>query len=215
MRLKPFNPDKELKKSNRKYTKKQLITTLLVLVVMITIGSSYAIFSIQPEYHTFIKSQVGEFSTGDIKLSVLVEGIAQSDFPAKDTGYAFESVTCDNGSTGTWDADAWQLTLTTQGPDKCTVSFKNIFFTFKVGEFSFKAEEGMTWNDWLNSDYYDKSIYSFHKLCYFENGNIVLSYNNELYDVKYNGNNVLPNEVIQRNSNYILKGYGGDSPVCP
>ena len=30
MRLKPFNPDKELKKANRKYTKKQLITTLLV-----------------------------------------------------------------------------------------------------------------------------------------------------------------------------------------
>ncbi len=123
MRLKPFNPDKELKKSNRKYTKKQLITTLLVLVVMVTIGSSYAIFSIQPEYHTFVKSQVGEFSTGDIKLSVLVEGIAQSDFPAKDTGYAFESVTCDNGSTGTWDADAWQLALTAKGPDKCTVSF--------------------------------------------------------------------------------------------
>ena len=123
MRLKPFNPDKELKKSNRKYTKKQLITTLLVLVVMITIGTSYAIFSIQPEYHTFIKSQVGEFSTGDIKLSVLVEGVAQSDFPAKGTGYAFEKVECENGSTGTWDADAWQLTLTAQGPDKCTVSF--------------------------------------------------------------------------------------------
>ncbi len=129
MRLKPFNPGKELKKSNRKYTKKQLITTLLVLVVMITIGSSYAIFSIQPEYHTFIKSQVGEFSTGDIKLSVLVEGVAQSDFPAKDTGYAFEKVECDNGSTGTWNADAWQLTLTAKGPDKCTVSFKETTLT--------------------------------------------------------------------------------------
>ena len=126
MHLKPFNPDKELKKTNRKYTKKQLITTLLVLVVMITIGSSYAIFSIQPEYHTFVKSQVGEFSTGDIKLSVLVEGVTQSDFPAKGTDYAFESVTCDNGSTGTWDADAWQLTLTAQGPDKCTISFLKI-----------------------------------------------------------------------------------------
>ena len=126
MRLKPFNPDKELKKSNRKYTKKQLITTLLVLVVMITIGTSYAIFSIQPEYHTFVKSQVGEFSTGDIKLSVLVEGVTQSDFPAKGTGYAYEKVECDNGSTGTWNADAWQLTLTAQGPDKCTVSFVKV-----------------------------------------------------------------------------------------
>ena len=126
MRLKPFNPDKELKKSNRKYTKKQLIITLLVLVVMITIGSSYAIFSIQPEYHTFVKSQVGEFSTGDIKLSILVEGVTQSDFPAKGTGYSFEKVECDNGSTGTWNADTWQLTLAAKGPDKCTVSFMKI-----------------------------------------------------------------------------------------
>ena len=123
MLLKPFNPDKELKKVNRNYSKKQLIITLLVLVVMVTIGTSYAIFSIQPEYHTFIKSQVGEFSTGDIKLSVLVEGESQSDFPAKGTGYAFEKVECENGSTGTWDADAWQLTLAAKGPDKCTVSF--------------------------------------------------------------------------------------------
>ena len=126
MHFKPFNPDKELKKTNRKYTKKQLIITLLVLVVMITIGSSYAIFSIQPEYHTFIKSQVGEFSTGDIKLSVLVEGVAQSEFPAKGTGYAYEKVECKNGSTGTWDANTWQLTLTSQGPDKCTVSFEEV-----------------------------------------------------------------------------------------
>ena len=123
MHLKPFNPDKELKKTNRKYTKKQLIITLLVLVVMITIGSSYAIFSIQPEYHTFVKSQVGEFSTGDIKLSVLVEGVAQSDFPAKGTGYSFEKVECENGSTGTWDATSWQLTLSSKGPDKCIASF--------------------------------------------------------------------------------------------
>ena len=109
MRLKPFNSDKELKKVKCKYTKKQLITTLLVLVGMVTIGTSYAIFSIQPEYHNFVKSQVGEFSTGDISLAVLVDGTKQDNFPVKDTGYIFEEVTCSNGTTGTWDNENWNL----------------------------------------------------------------------------------------------------------
>ena len=123
MRLKQFNPNKELKKLNRKYTKKHLIMSLIVVVLLISIGSSYAIFSIQPEYHTFIKGTVGEFSTGDILLSVLVEGEKQDSFPAKDSGYTFESVTCENGTTGTWDNESWGLQVTFTKPDKCTVNF--------------------------------------------------------------------------------------------
>ena len=123
MRLKQFNPNKELKKLNHKYTKKHLIISLIVLVLLISIGSSYAIFSIQPEYHTFIKGTVGEFSTGDILLSVLVEGEKQDNFPAKDSGYAFESVTCENGTTGTWDNENWGLQVTFTKPDKCTINF--------------------------------------------------------------------------------------------
>ena len=111
MRLKPFNPDKDLKKINRRYTKKQLLTTLLVLFVMITIGSSYAIFSIQPEYHTFLKSQVGEFSTGDIKLSVQVDGKAAEEFPKKDSGYTLEYLNCTNDSSYIWDEDNWELKI--------------------------------------------------------------------------------------------------------
>ena len=109
MRLKPFNSDRELKKVKRKYTKKQLITTLLVLVGMVTIGTSYAIFSIQPEYHTFVKSQVGEFSTGDIKLFVTVDGEKRDKFPAKDSGYIYDKVMCENDGTGTWDNENWNL----------------------------------------------------------------------------------------------------------
>lgn len=123
MRLKQFNPNKELKKLNRKYTKKHLIISLIALVLLISIGSSYAIFSIQPEYHTLIKGTVGEFSTGDILLSVLVEGEKQDSFPAKDSGYVFESVTCEEGTTGTWDNENWGLNITFIKPDKCTVSF--------------------------------------------------------------------------------------------
>ena len=124
MRLKPFNPDKELKKANRKYTKKQLITTLLVLVVMITIGTSYAIFSIQPEYHTFVKSQVGEFSTGDIKLSVLVDGKKVESIPSKGSGYTYEGTECENNSTVIWDDNMHNVKISTTGPDSCTIKFK-------------------------------------------------------------------------------------------
>lgn len=123
MLLKPFNPDKDLKKINRRYTKKQLLTTLMVLFVMITIGSSYAIFSIQPEYHTFLKSQVGEFSTGDIKLSVQVDGKAAEEFPKKDSGYTLEYLNCTNDSSYIWDEDNWELKISIKGPDECVASF--------------------------------------------------------------------------------------------
>ena len=123
MGLKSFNPEKELKKLNRKYTKKHLIMSLISLVLLISIGSSYAIFSIQPEYHTFIKGTVGEFSTGDILLSVLVEGEKRDEFPAKGSGYVFESVTCENGTTGTWDKEKWGLQATFTKTDKCVLSF--------------------------------------------------------------------------------------------
>ena len=128
MRLKPFNSDKELKKINRKYTKKYLLLSIITMVLLISIGSSYAIFSIQSEYHTLIKGKVGEFSTGDISLAVLVDGTKQDNFPAKDTGYIFEKVTCSNGTIGTWDNENWNLQFTFASPDKCTISFlhKNI-----------------------------------------------------------------------------------------
>ena len=189
MLLKPFNPDKDLKKINRRYTKKQLITTLLVLFVMITIGTSYAIFSIQPEYHTFLKSQVGEFSTGDIKLSVLVEGIAQSDFPAKDTGYAFESVTCDNGSTGTWDANEWQLTLAAKGPDKCTISFIS----------------GITLSNYI-VNLYNSAEESSQGLYYHDGQGIYANASLEAKDNSYRYSGPNPN-------NYVC--FGTDEENCP
>lgn len=118
-----FNPDKELKKVNRTYNKKDLIISLFILLIMISIGSSYAIFSIDPQSYEIINSKVGEFTTSDIKMSVLVEGGVQNNFPVKDSGYVYENVKCENGSTGVWDVNTWQLKLAAEGPDKCTVSF--------------------------------------------------------------------------------------------
>ena len=73
MYLKSFNPDKELKKLNHKYTKKNLIITIIAIILLISIGSSYAIFSIEPEYHTFIKGTVGNFSIKKSMIETLLE----------------------------------------------------------------------------------------------------------------------------------------------
>ena len=157
MRLKPFNPDKELKKANRKYTKKQLITMLLVMIVMVTIGTSYALFSIQPEYHTFVKSQVGEFSTGDIKLFVTVLGEKRDEFPAKDSGYVYDKVTCKNGGTGTWDNNNWQIKLTVAGPDECTINFVEYVPTGAEYVESLLASNPNTMNNWQYKIYGSRS----------------------------------------------------------
>ncbi len=174
MRLKPFKPDKELKKSNRKYSKKQLISTLLVLAVLITIGTSHAIFSIQPEYYTFIKSQVGEFSTSDIKLFVTVEGEKLDEFPAKDSGYVYEKVTCENGGTGTWDADNWQIKLSVSGPDECTINF--VKYVIPASEYveSLLASNPET----MNNDDPDGNVRYMGA-----NPNNYVSFNNELWRI--------------------------------
>ncbi len=212
MRLKPFNPNKELKKLNRKYTKKHLIISLIVLVLIISIGSSYAIFSIQPEYHTFIKGTVGEFSTGDILLSVLVEGEKQDSFPAKDSGYAFESVTCENGTTGTWDNENWGLNITFTKPDKCTVNFKkNKLVNFMVGETTYQAKEGMSWGEWLESEY---SNSNFMYLCLDPSLSIVYI-NVDYYYVKYNNININKNQIINNGDKYELIYFSSRPPACP
>ena len=222
MRLKPFNSDKELKKVKCKYTKKQLITTLLVLVGMVTIGTSYAIFSIQPEYHTFVKSQVGEFSTGDISLAVLVDGTKQDNFPVKDTGYIFEEVTCSNGTTGTWDNENWNLQFIFTKPDKCTISFlqKNIIKSVStsldnLGNFNFD-------NIITNTN---KEISSFNLKLYCKNqtynfteiglytvsacGGIGETYKYEISAVLENGETIEPQEF----TGTIVSHSGGSSNI--
>ena len=123
MRLRPFNPNKELKKLNRRYNKKYLIVSLLILIIMISVGQSYAIFSIVPQYHTIINSKIGEFSTGDIKFSILVDGKEENEFPDQNGMYFYDKIECENGSTGVWNNNTWKLSINTKGPDKCIINF--------------------------------------------------------------------------------------------
>ena len=122
MRLKPFNSEKELKKLNKKYTKKHLFISLVVLVVMLSIGSSYAIFSIESQNHLVIKSKVGEFSTSDIKFRVLVDGVEKDKIPENSTDY-IGYVSCKNGSMGIYNSTENYVDMSYNGKDNCSINF--------------------------------------------------------------------------------------------
>ena len=121
--MKAFNPEKELKRLNRKFGKRNLIIGIFIILIALTIGSSYAIFSITKQSHVILSGKVGEFTTNDIQLAVLVEGEKTDKFPEKGSGYIFDSLICDNGTTGTWDNNLWILNVAYSKPDKCTVNF--------------------------------------------------------------------------------------------
>lgn len=121
--MKVFNAEKELKKLNRRFSKRNLGIGIFAILIALTIGSSYAIFSIPKQDHVILKGTVGDFTVKDIQLAVLVEGEKQDNFPAKGSGYMFDSVICDNGTTGTWDSNSWNIKIYFKGPDKCIISF--------------------------------------------------------------------------------------------
>ena len=58
-------------------------------------------------------------------LAVFTNDTQVSSFPAKESGFHFVEVTCDNGSTGIWDETNWQLKMTYQGPDQCQIHFSD------------------------------------------------------------------------------------------
>ncbi len=62
--MKEFNPEKEYKKLNRKFTKKHLLIITSVIFVLAVIGISFANYSVNPNSILIIDSKVGEFSKG-------------------------------------------------------------------------------------------------------------------------------------------------------
>ncbi len=62
--MKEFNPEKELKKLNRKFTKTHLLIITSVIFVLAIIGISFANYSVNPNSILIIDSKVGEFSKG-------------------------------------------------------------------------------------------------------------------------------------------------------
>ena len=111
----------------RKLTNKNIMisfVTIIVLLITLVFSKSYAIYKMQKEFDV-IKSKIGTFTNGDIKIAVLVDGKETNEFPSYETNYKIESVECTNGVTGSFDVENWQVTIADMKATstKCTVSF--------------------------------------------------------------------------------------------
>ena len=113
----------------KKLTNKNIMisfVTIIVLLITLVFSKSYAIYKMQKEFDV-IKSQIGSFTNGDVKIAVLVDGKETNEFPSYETNYKIESVECTNGVTGSFDVENWQVTIADMKATstKCTVSFNS------------------------------------------------------------------------------------------
>ncbi len=122
--MRTFNPEKELNKI-QKGNKNKIILGVISLLLVITIGSSYALYQIRYNKR-IIYTTVDKFYSKDIQISLYVDGkkdTTSETFPGKESGKIFSHITCENGSSGVFDNTKWELSLKITKQDKCNVYF--------------------------------------------------------------------------------------------
>ena len=134
----------------KKLTNKNIMisfVTIIVLLITLVFSKSYAIYKMQKEFDV-IKSKIGTFTNGDVKVAVLVDGKETNEFPSYETNYKIESVECTNGVTGSFDVENWQVTIADMKATstKCTVSF-NSSATNEITPINMSKKEILALND--------------------------------------------------------------------
>ncbi len=122
--MRTFNPEKELKKI-QKGNKNKIILGVCLLLLIVAIGSSYALYQIKYNKR-IIYTTVEPFYRKDIQISLYVDGekdTTSETFPGKESGKIFSHITCENGSSGVFDNTKWELELKITKQDKCNVYF--------------------------------------------------------------------------------------------
>ena len=77
-------------------------------------------------------------------------------------GYVFneELSRCEYGSTLSWDDENNKVLMSGNTSDKCYVYFDKVnIITFTINGTEYNAIEGMTWEEWINSDYNVEDAY--------------------------------------------------------
>ena len=77
-------------------------------------------------------------------------------------GYIFntELSKCENGSILSWDVENNKVVMSGNTSDKCYVYFDKVnIITFTINGTEYNAIEGMTWGEWINSDYNVEDAY--------------------------------------------------------
>ena len=122
--MKRFNKDKALKKLNNRNNSNIKIISIVVSI-NILIGAiiyfSFAKFESNNTY-SLINGVVAE-GAKDINIIAVYQGETKTNtIPAKDSGWAFNRVVCDNGS-AEWDYSLWALRVSSTTKTKCTLYF--------------------------------------------------------------------------------------------
>ena len=135
------------------------------------------------------------------------EKTTTSEWPTE--GYIFneELSRCENGSTLSWDAENNKVVMSGNTSDKCYVYFDKVnIITFTINDTEYKAIEGMTWGEWINSEYNIEEKYGLE--CEKINGNVIFKLNNGGYYVSETSIGILLNgtAIIIANGSYANTG---------
>ena len=119
--MRTFNPEKELNKI-QKGNKNKIIYGIIALLLVVAIGSSYALYQIKYNKQ-IIYTTVEPFYSKDLQIAVYVNGEKKDAFPSKDGEYSYAAYECEKDSIITFDEEEWSATLTTNHQDKCNIYF--------------------------------------------------------------------------------------------
>jgi len=124
-------------------------------------------------------------------------------------GYIFnaELSKCENGGELSWDAENNKVLMSGNTSDKCYVYFDKVnIIPFTINGTEYNAIEGMTWGEWINSDYNVEEKYGLE--CKEINGAVIFKLNSGGYYVSETSIGILLNgtDIIIANGNYANTG---------
>lgn len=125
-------------------------------------------------------------------------------------GYVFneELSRCENGSTVSWDDTKKVIVVSGNLSDKCYVYFDKVnIISFTINGTEYNAIEGMTWGEWINSDYNVEEKYGLE--CKEINGAVIFKVGSGGYYVSEDSLGYLHgNDIIIANGSYTHQTSG-------
>lgn len=191
--------------------KKYLIISISILLVLST--CLYVFISGNTNRVVISSEKINENILNTNALTMMYETDYQSgeyqvssDSAWPESGYVFNETLskCENGSKMYWDSNTNRVMMEANTADKCYVYFDVYRITFNIGNTEYYAEEGMTWQDWIDSDYSD---FNFT----ISDNYVLVGLANK---ITLDGLLVNFNDEILSNTKYLLR-CEGDYSVCP
>ena len=185
-------------------SKRILVTSSLVLIVLIV---GIAILFYADNDKVIIESGKNNSIVRSNALTMMYETGYQTGeyqvasdnaWPRTDT-YTFnaELSRCENGSKIYWNSETNKVMMEATSADKCYLYFDSELITFNIAGIQYNAENGMTWEEWINSDYNASGFYIF-------NHGIFNSVKSKLFFLTdyYDDYTVYPENTIVQGNNY-------------